>query len=305
MTRPLLFAVRTSFTIALGLLFTAELSSRSPQLSPEQRAQSKAMETRLRGEASRPAEPFRVIDYIYYVGATGISSFFIPTPQGAILIDTGTEEMLPVVRNNIEKLGFKVSDIKILLSTHAHFDHVGGHAAMKALTGAKVMALGGDAKAMEQGVDTSGTYGPGWKPVKVDRFLKHGDTVSLGGVVLKAHLTPGHTKGATTWTMTVHDGGKALNVILPGAVGITPGIRLLNTPAEKDYKQALQVLKGLHPDIFLCGHPNSCGLHEKAKRLKAGETPNPFIDPESYKRVLETYESGLKKQLEADRAAKS
>ena len=300
MTTPVLLTIRTSFTIALALLLTAPLSAQAPEISHAERVRN--LEKSLRGPASQPVDGFKVIDNVYYVGAAGLSSFFITTPKGAILIDTGTEEMVPVVRNNIEKLGFKVQDIQILLSTHAHFDHVGGHAAFKALTGAKVMALGGDAKAIEQGVDTSGSEGPGWKPVKVDRVLKDGDTVTLGDVTLRAYLTPGHTKGTTTWTWTVHDGGKALLVVLPGAVGVNPGIRILNTPTEKEHMQALRVLNGLHPDVVLCSHTGVCALLEKAKRLKAGETPNPFIDPASYKPMLKEYEGRIQAQLAADRA---
>ena len=300
MTKPVLLFLRTSFTIALALLVTTDLSAQTPQVSAEQRKKETAERYRAN---NKPVDGFRIIDNVYYVGTVSLGSYLISTPEGLILIDTGIDEMVPLIRANVEKLGFKLQDIKILLSTHAHHDHVGGHATMKTLTGAKVMALGEDAKSMEQGVDTSGVDGPGWTPVKVDRFLKDGDTVKLGGVTLQAHLTPGHTKGATSWTTTVHDGGKALTLILPGAVGITPRLKILGTPAEKEYAQSLKVLKGLHPDIFVCGHPVTCDLHEKAKRLKAGETPNPFIDPARYRRMLEEYEAGYQKQLAADRAA--
>ena len=157
----------------------------------------------LRGPGSQPVEPYRVIGNIYYVGAVNISSHIIVTPQGLILVDTGTEQMLPGIRSNIEKLGYRLRDVKIILSSHAHWDHVEGHAAMKELTGAQVMALGEDAAAIASGIDSSAAGAQGWKPTQVDRVLKDGDTVTLGGVTLQAHLTPGHTKGCTTWTTTV------------------------------------------------------------------------------------------------------
>ena len=149
----------------------------------------------LRGDGSRAVEPFRIIGNIYYVGGEGISSHLIVTPAGLILLDTGTLQMLPGLRASIQKLGRKLTDVKIILSSHAHWDHVEGHAAMQDLTGANVMAVGEDAAAIAAGVDNSALGAEGWKPTKVDRVLKDGDTVALGGVTMTAHLTPGHTKG--------------------------------------------------------------------------------------------------------------
>src|SRR5437870_1817184 len=159
--------MRIKSTIALALLLSVSGLAQTPQVSREQ--QKRDIENRLHGEGSKPFDPYRVIDNIYYVGAEGISSFLIRTPEGAILIDTGTEQMAPVIRNNVEKLGVKMQDIKIILSTHAHFDHVEGHAAMKALTGAKVMAVDEDAKSLASGVDTSAGEYVGWVKVPVDR----------------------------------------------------------------------------------------------------------------------------------------
>ena len=267
----------------------------------------KDIEDRLHGAGSKPFDGFRVIDNIYYVGAEGISSFLITTPEGAILMDTGTEQMMPVIRSNVEKLGFKMQDIKVILSTHAHFDHVEGHAAMKALTGAKVMAVGEDAKALASGVDTSAGEYVGWKPVAVDRVLKDGDTVALGGLTLQAHLTPGHTKGATAWTMTAHDNGKALRVVIAGATGINPGSTLLGNKVHptvvEDFARTFRVLKELNADVFLASHPAQFGMEQKLKRLKAGESPNPFIDPAGYKKFVEDGEGAYLKQLQGERAA--
>src|SRR5215510_10519192 len=160
---------------------------------------------RFRGPYSAPMEPFRIVGNIHYVGALNIASYLIATPEGHILIDTGTTTMHQGIVSNIAKLGFKPSDIKIILSGHAHFDHIEGHAAMKALTGARVMAMKGDAEALERGTDNSALGASGWAPVKVDRVLQDGDTVTLGGTTLRAVLSAGHTQGATTWFTVVED----------------------------------------------------------------------------------------------------
>ena len=305
MTTKSFSSMRTPSTAALALLLTVTVFAQAPQVSRAQ--MKKEIEDRLHGPASKPFDGFRVIDNIYYVGIEGISSFLITTSAGAILIDTGTEQMMPVIRNNVEKLGFKPRDIQIILSTHAHFDHIEGHAAMKALTGAKVMAVDEDAKALASGIDTSSGEHVGWKPVKVDRVLKDGDTVTLGGATLQAHLTPGHTKGATAWTMTAHDGGKPIRVVIAGATAVNPGTTLLGNRIHptvvSDFARTFRVLKGLNADVFLPSHPGQFGMEEKLKQLKAGKSPNPFVDPAGYKQFIEDGERVYLKQLEAERAA--
>lgn len=262
----------------------------------------------LREAGSQPVEPYRVIGNIYYVGAAGVSSHIIVTPQGLILLDTGTLQMLPVIRTNIEKLGHRMQDVKIILSSHAHWDHVEGHAAMKELTGAQVMALGEDAAAIAAGADNSALGAEGWKPTKVDRVLGHGDTVTLGGVTMQAHLTPGHTKGCTTWTMTVQENGKPYVVAFIGGVGINEGVKLLGNTRHpaiiEDYARTFRILKELKPDVFLAQHPNIYGMAEKLRRLKAGAPENPFIDPDGYRRVVNEAEGRYLKQLEQERLVK-
>jgi metallo-beta-lactamase class B len=259
----------------------------------------------LRGAGSRRVEPYRVIGNIFYVGAEGISAHIIVTPQGLILLDTGTREMLPGLRANIQKLGHKLSDVKIILSSHAHWDHVEGHAAMKDLTGARVMALGEDAAAIASGKDNSALGSDGWPPTKVDRILKDGDTVTLGGVTLTALLTPGHTKGCTTWTTTVEDGGMSYSVVFIGALSINEGVKLTGNTRHPeiadDYARTFRVLKGLTPDVFLAQHPSIYGMEEKMKRLAAGAKPNPFIDPDGYRRVISEAEAAYLKQLEREK----
>ena len=287
-------------TLALALLFTLGVAAQNPN--------RKQTEDNLHGPGSQPFDGFRVIGNIYYVGAVSISSYIITTPDGLIMLDTGTEQMAPVVANNVEKLGFHLKDVKILLNSHAHFDHVEGHAAMKALTGAKVMAMAEDVDALERGVDTSTGGYVGWKPVKVDRVLKDGDTVAFGGMTLQAHHTPGHTKGATAWTTTVQDAGKPLRVVFLGGTGVNAGTKLLGNTVHPtivtDFAKTFRVLKTLNAEVFLAPHANQFGLVDKLKRLKAGESPNPFIDPEGYKRFVDQEEGKYLTLLHGEQVAR-
>jgi metallo-beta-lactamase class B len=261
----------------------------------------------LRGEASQPVEPYKVIGNIYYVGAVNISSHIIVTPEGLILLDTGTQEMLPGIRTNLAKLGYTLQDVKIILSSHAHWDHVEGHAAIKELSGATVMAVGEDAAAISSGIDNSAAGAQGWNPAEVGRVLEDGDKVTLGGVTMQAHWTPGHTKGCTAWTTTVEEDGKSYSVVFVGGTGINRGVKLLNNKRHpsivEDYARTFRVLKDLPADVFLAQHPSMYGMAEKLKQLKAGATANPFVDPEEYQRFLVEEEGKYLKQLEEERAA--
>jgi metallo-beta-lactamase class B len=208
------------------------------------------------GEA---VEPFRVIGSIYFVGGQ-YGSYLITTPEGHILHDTGTTDMHGVIVRNIETLGFDVQDIQIMISSHAHFDHVEGHAAMKRLTGAEVIALGGDAVALQSGRDNSAIGAPDFEPVDVDRVIEDGDTVSLGGVTLRALATPGHTQGATVWLTTVQEGGETYSVAFRGGEIPNAGSPLIDNPRHQtvvaDTQRTLQRLKNLEPpDVFLHNHP--------------------------------------------------
>ena len=209
--------------------------------------------------ASEAAEPFRVIGNIYYVGAQ-YGSYLITTPEGHILHDTGSTEMHPLIVSNVEKLGFNVRDIRIMISSHAHWDHVEGHAAMKRVTGAQVVALGGDAVALESGQDNSAIGARNFDPVPVDRVIEDGDTVTLGGVTLRALWTGGHTQGATMWMTTVQDGGNTYSVAFRGGEIPNAGAQLFNNPRHStvvaDTQRTLQRLKELAPpDVFLHNHP--------------------------------------------------
>jgi len=257
-----------------------------------------------------PFKPFRVVGNIYYVGASGVSSFLIPTPAGHILIDTGFEMTVPLIRKNITALGYDFRDIKILLSSHAHLDHTGGHALMKRLTGAKIYISEADAALLAAG--GTNDFPPdvaemGYTPAQADHLLRDGDKVELGGATLTCHLTPGHTKGCTTWTMDAVDDGKTVHVVFFGSATILPGVRLLNNPKypgiARDYETTFRKAKSLPCDVFLANHAGFFQLPEKAERLERGDHPNPFIDPTLYRTFLEKAENTFRTQLEQERKA--
>jgi metallo-beta-lactamase class B len=256
--------------------------------------------------------PRRIIGNIYYVGMSGVSSWLITTPEGHILIDSTFEETVPQICRNIEQLGFRVGDIKWLLSSHAHVDHTGGHALMKRLSGARIVSSAADAQVMASGGADDFSPFPkkllAYTPVKADRIVKDGDEVSLGGVTLTAHLTPGHTKGATTWTMPVKDGEQTYNVVFFSSVSIVAPTRLLNNPdypsIAEDYAATFKKLKALPCDIFLAPHGDQFGLAEKLQRLEQGASPNPFIDAAGWRTLIAKTENVYLKQLEAEKSGK-
>ncbi|HYM10084.1 MAG TPA: subclass B3 metallo-beta-lactamase [Bryobacterales bacterium] len=241
----------------------------------------------------KPFPPHKVIGNVYYVGSADLASFLITTPQGHILVNSSFEETVPLIRAGVGKLGFRFGDIKILLDSHAHGDHVAGNALVKRLTGAKVMAMAGDAE-----VISSGSAGPA---CPVDRVLHDGDTVSLGGMTLTAHLTPGHTKGCTSWSFTAEDGGKPYRVVIVGSLSVNPGYILVNNRSypqiAADYERSFRVLKALPCDVFLAPHGEQYGLDAKFARLERGGA-NPFIDPEGYRAYVETSEEKFRRELE-------
>jgi metallo-beta-lactamase class B len=214
--------------------------------------------------------PHKIIDNIYYVGTRTLSSFLIVTSQGNILIDSTYERNVPTIEKSVTDLGFKFSDIKILLGNHAHNDHQEGDALVKQMTGAQVMAMAEDVPALK-------AMKPGGKEHPVDRVLHDGDMVTLGGTTLVAHLTPGHTHGCTTWTTTAREGGKTLNVMFgcslrPPAV-VTPLI-------ADELDRAFKVVRSLPCDVQLGDHGAQYNMQEKYAKLKDA-APNPFIDPSS------------------------
>jgi metallo-beta-lactamase class B len=289
---------------ALAAALLIAVASLSAQQGPAQF--SRQWYQQFTGPYSAPAEPFRIVGNINYVGGMNIASYLITTPQGHILIDTGMNEMHDVIRNNVETLGFKTSDIKIMLSSHAHFDHIEGHALMQRLTGAQVMAMKGDAEALESGKDNSALGAVGWEPVKVARVLEHGDTVSLGGTTLRALRTAGHTQGATTWFTTVEDKGRQYRIAFLGGTTPNGGVPLFNNPRHKnviaDTERTFTILKAEKPpDIFLQGHPQAA-FAGKIDRIKAGDMPHPLLNTEVWTRNLVEGEANFQKRVAEERA---
>ena len=246
-----------------------------------------------------PFPPYKIIGNVYYVGTKGLANFLITTSDGNILINSDFERNIPTIRASVEKLGFRFQDTKILLGSHAHGDHMEGDALVKELTGARVMAMAEDVPALEK-------MRPGDKPHPIDKILHDGDQVTLGGTTLVAHLTPGHTKGCTTWTMKVQDTGKTYDVVIVGSVNVNPGFILVGNKEypriADDYVRTFKVLESLPVDVFLGAHPNYYGMETKYARMKPGG-PNPFIDPDGYHAYLAERQRAFQTEWDKQKAA--
>jgi metallo-beta-lactamase class B len=246
--------------------------------------------------------PHRVIGNVYYVGSKDLACYLVTTQQGNILINTGYEETVPLIKASVEQLGFKMSDIKIILASHAHSDHVAGHALARELTGAKIYVMQGDDQVVASGGEGQYLYTDSrWKPCPVDRVLTDGDEVKLGGVTLVARRTPGHTRGCTTWTWRIADRDKDYNVVVIGSPNVNPGYRLVDNKdypeIADDYAEMFKVLKSLPCDVFLGAHGAYYGMEAKYERLK-GSSKNPFVDSVGYKEYVELKENAFRKTLE-------
>lgn len=252
---------------------------------------------------NEPVAPFRVMNNLYYVGAAEVASYLVATPKGHILIDGGFAETAPMILRNVHKLGFDIHDVKIILNTHAHYDHAAGLAMLKANTFASVMVSELDAPLVTRGGRDDPQFGNRFKyeAVSVDRTLRDGDRVSLGGIILTAHITPGHTKGCTTWTTTLRDKMKPYDVVLVCSASVPAEYKLTRNPkypnAVDDYRRTFATLKSLHCDIPLAPNASFFKLMEKRERLLKGEKPNPFIDPEGYKAYVTRAEAAFEAAL--------
>jgi metallo-beta-lactamase class B len=256
-----------------------------------------------------PIAPFRIAANLYYVGSKDLASYLIVTPQGDILINSSLEASVPLIRSSVEQLGFKVNDIKVLLISHAHFDHEAGSAELIRQTGAQYMVMDGDVPVVESGGATDFAYAKDtYPPVKVNRVLHDGDEVKLGGTVLVAHKTAGHTRGCTTWAMQVKEAGRPLNVVIVGSWNVNPGWRLVDHPGRPasypgiaaDYRRTFATLKALQCDVFLGAHGGYFGMLSKLDRIRAGAKENVWVDPEGYEAAVaereEAFEQELKRQ---------
>jgi metallo-beta-lactamase class B len=257
------------------------------------------MSAQVHNDWDEPFSPYKIVGNVYYVGTKGLASFLITTPSGNILINSDFERNVPTIRESVEKLGFRFGDTKILLGSHAHNDHMEGDAMVKELTGARVMAMAEDVPALER-------MRPGNKPHPIDRVLHDGDQVTLGGTTLVAHLTPGHTKGCTTWTMKAQDSGKTYYVVIVGSVNVNQGYILVGNKRypqiAEDYVRTFRILEALPVEVFLGAHGDVYGMETKYARMKAGG-PNPFIDPDGYHAYLSERQRAFETEWEKQKAA--
>jgi len=260
---------------------------------------------------TRPFAPFRIIGNIYWVGSYDLSTYLITTPEGNILINTGVGDTAQQISKNVEQLGFKLTDTRILTATHGHFDHVAGMAALKRLTGARLIVSEPDKPLLESGGKADFRFGstPGaqFEPVKVDSTFKDGESITLGGTTLVAHIHAGHTKGATSFTTSVQDGGKTYRVIIANMGSINPGVTLSGMPGypgiAQDYARTFLAQKDMKVDVWLASHASQFRLHDK---YKPGDPYNPerFVDPQGYLAAVERLEKAYLDQLAKERSGK-
>lgn len=243
-------------------------------------------------EWSKDYRPFRIAGNLYYVGTYDLACYLIATPQGHILINTGLETSVPLIRKHVEALGFKFADIKILLATHAHYDHVAGMAAIKKATGAKMMIQEKDAKALADGGASDfalGGHGSTFEPVEADKLLRDQEVVKLGTMQVKLLHHPGHTPGASSFAFTVKDEKRAYRVLIANMPTILPETKLAGMPGYpevgKDYAKTLASMKNQQFDLWLSSHASQFGLHEKHKPGDAYR-PEAFSDRAAYDKAI-------------------
>ena len=261
-----------------------------------------------RAEWNQPVEPFRIIGNIYYVGVTGVASYLIATPKGHVLLDGGFAESALIIEKNIASLNFRVQDVKYLLNSHAHYDHCGGLATLKRASGAQMVASRADAEVLESGRQKNYSIPDSLFPrVKVDRLIGDGETVQLGGATLTAVLTPGHTKGCTTWTMRAQELGKTYQVVFYCSTS-APGYPLVDNPRYpeivSDYEQSFTRLRQLPCDVFLAPHGSFFHLMEKRAAMSKGGA-NPFVDSSELRAWVDQSEQEFQQELKAQQAAKA
>ncbi|HTX15829.1 MAG TPA: subclass B3 metallo-beta-lactamase [Candidatus Baltobacteraceae bacterium] len=282
------FPSRCPWLLALAILLAVPAAAQA-----QANEQSRAM--------NQPVPPFHIIGNIYYVGASDIASYLIVTRHGDILLDGGFVETAPQIEANIRTLGFKLSDVKILLNSHEHLDHAGGLAELKRLTHARLVAMAQEVRTLESGKS--------FPAVTPDRIIHHGSTVTLGGVTLTAHLTPGHTPGCTTWTMLTKDNGKPYHVVFVGSASVLPNYKLIDRPGspatypgiEADYEKTFRVLKSLPCDVFLGAHGSFYSLVQKREAMSKHPAQNPFIDPAGYQAYVAHAEAAFQAELRRER----
>jgi len=257
-------------------------------------------------EWTTPITPFRIVANLYYVGSRDLASYLLVTPEGDILINSGLETSVPLIRRSVEELGVRFSDVRILLISHAHWDHDAGSAEIKRETGAQYLVMDGDVPVVESGGEQDFQYpGARYPAARVDRVLHDGDEVRLGGTVLVAHKTPGHTRGCTTWTLRVEDAGRPLNVVIVGSWNVNPGYRLVDRPGRPasypgiaaDFKHTFTILKGLPCDVFLGAHGGYFDMLGKLARRTPSTAVTVWIDPQGYEQSVREREAAFQAEL--------
>jgi len=286
-------------TVALACLAVITASAAQTTLSPELAVAAKAifgdqadspLAISFLSSWEEPIEPTKIVGPIYYVGTRGLGAYLITTPAGHIMLDGGMPQTPQMFEASIRKAGFKPEDIKVLLITHAHVDHAGTVAYFKKLSGAQVAVMDRDVDQLKSGGRTDPASGNEsafyFPPVTADRALKDGDKVSLGNVTMTAHLGAGHTRGATTWTTTVQDGGRSYNVVFPCCTTVLPSYHFGANPTypgiADDYRRTFSMLESLHPDIWLAAHTQFFGFAQKRARATQ-EGVSAWLDPNGYR----------------------
>lgn len=248
--------------------------------------------------------PFQIMDNLYYVGSANLGSYIIKTSKGLILVNTGYDRNTPLIEESMEKLGFHMKDVKILLISHAHVDHAGGASGILKLSGAKYDVMTGDVDVVESGGKTDYHYGDKpeeyYTPTHVDRTLHDLDIVKLGDTVLTAHITPGHTKGDTTWTFDAHDGGRVRKIVIVGGPLLNRGMKMVDNPKYpdliQDYRKTFATLRALPVDVFVGAHGYYFDLPTKYAKWKAGDK-YAFVDPKGYLRFIDDAEKSFNAAL--------
>jgi metallo-beta-lactamase class B len=245
-------------------------------------------------EWNAPREPFKIYGNTYYVGVAGLSAVLITSSQGLILLDGGLPQSAPLIDANIRKLGFRTEDVKLIVNSHAHYDHAGGIAALQRASGARVAASAAGARALEQGQptvdDAQFAFGPepnGFPAVKAVQVVKDGESLALGELAITAHLTPGHTPGSTTWTWRSCEGARCLDVVYADSLTAVsaPGFRFggdaTRESREQSFRKTIAKVAALPCDIVISTHPSATGLEEKLERRAKQARVNPFVDADS------------------------
>lgn len=283
---------------AAALLFAALASAAPAQLTPEL--------VRQRVEWNQPFEPFRIAGNVHYVGTRGLAAFLITDPAGHMLIDGAMEESAAQIAANVRKLGFRMADVKIMLVNHAHWDHAGGLADLKRFSGAKLLASAADRPDLESGRPAYRADLTPAAPVRVDRVIRDGEVIRLGANRLVTYLTPGHTKGCTSWTMRTQEAGRPLDVLFACSVSVA-GQPLLADPgypnAAANFRATFDKLKAMKADIYLNYHPSGFDMEAKRARQIAGD-PLAFVDASEVSRRITAAEAAFEAEVDRQQAAR-